>query len=89
MAYSENATCYDKLLDLAAALPEGSYKACTERTNELVGPMLLTRQTSWKTFKSPMKAMMKAKRMAESLDRRTRGQADGIIYFIEDIGNEN
>lgn len=76
---------YSQLLEKAATLPKGKYKAYTERSNELVGPMLLTREYSWRTYSCAVKALKKAKRMAESLDYRTKGEADGVIYGIEEV----
>jgi len=74
---------FQELLHKASLLPPGKWRAGTIRTNELVGPMESTKEYAIFTRRDPVKALKLAKRMAYRRDLLTRGEADGVSYFIE------
>ena len=73
---------YEQLLRKCKELPDGKYRAYAELSCEMVGPMLLIRKQSFLCYVNPVRAMKKAKKLAERLDVETRGFSEGVVYGI-------
>ena len=73
---------FEQLLRKCSELPDGNYRAYAELEDELFGAMMATRKQSLFCYRNPVRAMKKAKKLAEIDDRQTTGMADGIVYGI-------
>lgn len=76
---------YRTLLEKAALLPKGKYLAVCYQTHHSLGIPLSRTERTKGPYDDPVRAMKKAKRMAEWMDFLTIGLDNGIKYGIREV----
>ena len=77
---------YQKVLEEAKILPDGKWYAGTSETHQEFGFKLTPTIKIKGPFKSALKAMKKAKRMAVWKDIFSWGSPTGVLYWINKKG---